>query len=112
MSTTLRTLHADDQARRWLAAQASARPWVIDYDVHRCCGGGKICQVNVRQLKANERRDGHLPAELESGITFLIDPRVARRLPPTICLTVRGIGPLKHLDLDLSGEQWGELLYS
>jgi len=26
-------------------------------------------------------------------------------------LTVRGIGPLKHLDLDLEAEQWGTLLY-
>jgi hypothetical protein len=112
MSTTLRMLRADDQARRWLATQASARRWVIDYDVHRCCGGGKICQVNVRRLKANERRDGHLPVRLASGITFLIDPRVARRVPATIGLTVRGIGPFKHLDLDLTGEQWGELLYS
>jgi len=26
-------------------------------------------------------------------------------------LTVRGVGRLKHLDLDLEAEQWGSLLY-
>jgi hypothetical protein len=32
-------------------------------------------------------------------------------LPSRFGLTVRGLGRLKHLDLDLAGEQWGTLLY-
>jgi len=40
-----------------------------------------------------------------------IDPRAAARLPSRFRLTVRGLGRFKHLDLDLTGEQWGALLY-
>jgi len=40
-----------------------------------------------------------------------VDVRAASRLPDRFGLTVRGIGPLKHLDLDLEPEQWGKLLY-
>ena len=53
---------------------------------------------------------GHLSA-LCDGTEVLIDPRAGARLPSRFGLTVRGIGPLKHLDLDLEGEQWGRLLY-
>jgi len=49
---------------------------------------------------------------MEDGTRFLIDRRAAARLPAGFGLTVRGMGPLKHLDLDLEGEQWGELLYT
>jgi hypothetical protein len=48
---------------------------------------------------------------LDDGTKFLIDPRAAARLPSRFGLTVRGLGRLKHLDLDLAGEQWGTLLY-
>ena len=48
---------------------------------------------------------------LSDGTEFLIDQRAAARLPARFGLTVRGVGPLKHLDLDLSGEVWGALLY-
>jgi len=44
---------------------------------------------------------------------FLIDRRAAARLPTSrFGLTVRGLGTMKHLGLDLEGEQVGELLYS
>jgi hypothetical protein len=44
---------------------------------------------------------------------FLIDRRAAARLPTSrFGLTVHGLGPVKHLGLDLEGEQWGQLLYS
>jgi hypothetical protein len=48
---------------------------------------------------------------LEDGVQLLVDPRAAARLPARFGLTVRGLGPLKHLDLVLDGEQWGNLLY-
>jgi hypothetical protein len=42
---------------------------------------------------------------------LLVDRRAARRLPSRFGLTVRGVGPFRRLDLDLSGEEWGALLY-
>ncbi|TMC80294.1 MAG: hypothetical protein E6I61_14040 [Chloroflexi bacterium] len=104
-------LHLDDQARAYLAAHPAAG-WVIAYDVHRCCGGGVICQVRVRKISARDRRDELETAVMFDGTTVLVDSRAARRLPARFGLTVRGLGPLRHLDLELSGEQWGELLYS
>lgn len=104
------TIALDEQARELVAAHP-ASSWAIDYDVHRCCGGGKICQVKVRELGAAEHRDGYVRTTGADGTKFLIDPRAARRMPPAVLLTVRGMGR-KHLDLVLSGDEWGELLYT
>ena len=103
-------IELDEQAREMVAAHPGAS-WAIDYDVHRCCGGGQICQVNVRELGATERRDGYVRTTGADGTPFLIDPRAARRLPAGVLLTALGRGR-KHLDLVLSGEEWGELLYT
>jgi len=51
-------------------------------------------------------------ASLDDGTRFLIDRRAAARLPRRFGLTVRGFGRMKHLDLSLQGDQWGELLYT
>ncbi len=104
-------LETNAPARQWLKTHPSIRPWVIAYDAHRCCGGGVICRVTIRQLSRKEDPTRFATGVLD-GATFLIDPRAAARLPARFGLTVRGLGPLKHLDLDLDGEQWGELLYS
>ena len=104
-------LELDERAREWLKAH-EGEAWAIDYDVHRCCGGGKICEVSVRDLKANDDAAGFVAGSTLDGAQFLIDRRAARRLPRRFTLTVRGAGPLKHLDLDLTGDQWGELLYT
>ena len=104
-------VEADDLAKAWMAARPSA-DWLVAYDVHRCCGGGAICSVTVRALSARDRRDDYARATLPGGIRVLVDGRAAKRMPASFGLTVRGRGPLKHLDLVLSGEQWGELLYS
>ncbi len=104
-------LDADDRARDWLKAHPSPRPRVVAYEVHRCCGGGHICLVNVRGQKAGDVPATLVSATLDDGTEFLIDRRAAGRLPERFTLTVRGIGPFEHLDLDLSGEQWGALLY-
>ena len=103
---------ADAKARAWLEAHPGDGPHVIAYDVHRCCGGGKICQVNVRDLKANDEPAQFVEGSALDGTRFLIDRRAARHLPRRFTLTVRGAGPLKHLDVDLTGDQWGELLYT
>ena len=106
-------LHADAAARDWMEAHESTAPLVIEYEVHRCCGGGKICQVRVRELKSREGETaGYASGVTDAGTEVLIDRRAAAKLPQRFGLTVRGLGPLKHLDLDLDGEQWGELLYT
>jgi hypothetical protein len=50
-------------------------------------------------------------ATLEDGTKFLVDRRVAARLPAHFALTMRGLGPFRHIDLDFDGEQWCALLY-
>ncbi len=104
-------MEADENAEEWMRTHAADQPRVIAYDVHRCCNGGKPCLVSVRnQSRGDERRD-FVTAVLGDGTRLLVDRRAARRLPPRFGLTVRGLGPFKRLDLDLSGEQWGALLY-
>jgi hypothetical protein len=104
-------VEADDLALAWMAARPSA-DWLVAYDVHRCCGGGKICRVTVREVSPRDDRAQHATATLAGGTRILVDGRAAKRLPPHFGLTVRGLGPLKHLDLELTGEEWGELLYT
>ena len=103
--------YADASAREWLETHPSTAVRAITYDVHRCCGGGKICQVSVRKLSAKDDPAGFVSAALDDGTEVLIDRRAAVRLPSRFGLTVRGLGPLKHLDLELESEQWGRLLY-
>ncbi len=112
MIATRFELQADEQARAWLAGQPAGSSWVIAYDVHRCCGGGKICRVSVRKRSASDRLDDYTATWLADGTTFLIDRRAASRLPARFGLTVRGLGRFKHLDLELDGDEWGELLYT
>lgn len=104
-------VEADNAAREWLEAHPTPGARVIAYDVHRCCGGGKICQVKVRSSSPKDDATEYAIGEMEDGTEFLIDRRAAARLPSRFGLTVRGLGPLKHLDLALEGEQWGTLLY-
>ena len=94
-----------------MRSHATDEPRVLAYDVKRCCGGGKICSVSVRVRSPKDDRRDFTTAVLSDGSTLLVDRRAARRLPPRFGLTVRGLGPFKRLDLDLSGEQWGALLY-
>jgi hypothetical protein len=103
---------ADTQATAWLAAHPSAEPRVIAYVVNRCCGGGKICSISVRRQSRLDEASAYTPALLQDGTRLLVDGRAAARLPARFGLTVRGLGPLRHLDLELDSEQWGELLYA
>ena len=104
-------IDADAAARAWLVSHPSQEPRVITYEVHRCCGGGRICQVQIREQSRHDAIDRYPAAEMRDGSKIAIDPRAAARLPSRFRLTVRGLGPFKHLDLDLDGEQWGALLY-
>lgn len=100
----------DDGARSWLESHPS-EAWVVAYDVHRCCGGGKICQVSVRAMKAKDDPARYAPTDTDGGTRLLVDRRAAARLPARFGLTVRGRGRWKHLDLGLEPDQWGDLLY-
>ena len=104
-------VEVDAAARAWLDSHPSDEPRLISYDVHRCCGGGKICDVQVRGGARRDDVSTYAKAVLPDGTKIAIDPRAAARLPSQLRITVRGLGPMKHLDLDLTGEQWGALLY-
>jgi hypothetical protein len=67
--------------------------------------------VKVRELSHRDDPGQYATGVTDDGTRFLIDRRAAARLPSRFALTVRGLGRLKHLDLDLPGEQWGTLLY-
>jgi hypothetical protein len=101
----------DDRARAWLDAHPS-RALVVAYDVHRCCGGGKICQVSIRAVNDKDDAARYVPGAMDDGTPLLIDRRAAARLPAHFGLTLRGRGRWQHLDLGLESDQWGDLLYS
>ena len=98
-------VEVDATARAWLDSHKSEGPRVITYLVHRCCGGGKICDVRVRETAHRDDITNYAAAVLPDTTRVVIDPRAAARLPSRFRLTVRRLGPLKHLDLDLSGEE-------
>ena len=68
---------------------------------------GQKCANYLRRKDAAEYSTG----VMDDGSRFLIDRRVAARLPARFGLKVRGLGLLKHFDLHLEGEEWGKLLY-
>jgi hypothetical protein len=106
-------VQADEQARAWLEEHPTTHIRAITYDSYRCCGGARICTVAVRALTARKQEAAdYVSTRLADGTQLLIDHRAARRLPARFGLTVRGVGPFKHLDLELSGDQWGDLLYT
>jgi hypothetical protein len=107
----LRRVAADAPGRAWLDSHPSSGPLVIAFDVKRCCGGAKLCMVSIRGWKPRDKESDYVPALLDGGPALLIDRRAAGRLPARFGLTLRGRGPLKHLDLVLESEEWGSLLY-
>ena len=111
MSRMVFELEADATAQAWLDAHPSRGGWVVAYDVHRCCGGGKICSVNVRPFSSKDEAGEYAAGASDDGTRFLIDRRAAALLPPRFGLTVRGFRRWKHLDLELEPDQWGDLLY-
>lgn len=104
-------IELDSAASAWMDSHRGDEPRVIAYDIHRCCGGARICEVQVRQQSRRDDISTYATAVIEDGTKIAIDPRAAARLPSRFRLTVRGLGPFKHLDLDLDGSQWGALLY-
>jgi len=105
-------LEIDTKAQAWLAARPRPDALVIEYDVHRCCGGGKICQVSVRAQSIRDDPNDYARGRCVDGTEVLIDRRAAARLPYRFGLTVSGVGRWKHLDLQLDPDGWGDLLWA
>src|SRR5438552_16564186 len=74
-------VEVDAAARAWLDSHKSEGPRVITYEVHLCCGGGKIC--NVRVLIAPHRDDfsNYAVAVLPDRTKIVIDPERQRGCP-------------------------------
>jgi hypothetical protein len=105
-------IELDAHAQRWLDERASGQPILITFEVAHCCGGTRVCDVRVR-VGQSARKCGPLaPIGTVAGREVLLDARILKTLPRRVPITVRGLPALRHLSLDLSGEQWGLLLYS
>lgn len=97
---------------RWLGQHPSPSPLVIAYQVTRYCGG-QVCEVRMRTSKAADS-DHRKLLRIGSvvGRDVLIDARILGTVPRRTPITVRGFWARQKLALDLSGEEWGRLLYS
>jgi len=60
-------LDPDAKAREWLQSHPSTKTRVIAYDVHRCCGGGKICLVTVRDMSETDDPNRFVAGSTEDG---------------------------------------------
>src|ERR1700752_2077986 len=102
-------LRPDGPAAAWLAAHPTSSPRVIAYEVHRCCGGGKICEVRFREMSADDDLSDYTIARTPEGVSWLVDRRAATRLPATFGVTLRGHGRRARLGLELAPDQRGDL---
>ena len=67
----------------------------------------------MHQQRPNDRaREALLRIGTVAGRDVLLDPRIANKMPRRIPVTVRGVGPLRGLSLDLTGHEWARLLYA
>ncbi len=105
------SIELDAAALDWMDAHHDDGPRIIAFDVRRIRRGTRVCTVTIRQLSKGDDRRSCVTAVLEDGTRILVDRRAAERLPRRFRLTVHGSGSRKHLDLDLTGEEWGALLY-
>ena len=104
-------IELDPPAMRWLEQHPGPSPLVIAYQVTRCCGG-KVRDVRMRVSKAAAaERHELLRIGSAAGRDVLIDARILRAMPRRIPITARGLRARQKLALDLSGEEWGRLLY-
>ncbi|HEY6379167.1 MAG TPA: hypothetical protein VI316_08295 [Candidatus Dormibacteraeota bacterium] len=105
-------LEFDERARTWLDKHPGDESLVIGFEVHRCCRGMGVCNVRMRRGHPGERfRSRLVPIGEVAGREVLLDPRIVEAMPRRIPVTVGGVGPFKGLRLDLSGDEWGRLLY-
>jgi hypothetical protein len=108
-------LVVDDGAQRWLAAHPEVSQLFLTFESTLCCSGVRVCDVRIR-LNVVPRRAGAQGVSWLSlgdveGRQVWLDPRIKETMPRQIAITRRGIGPLRHLELNLNGDEWAELLY-
>lgn len=102
----------DERARRWLNEHPSQDALVIAYEDSRCCGGGgHVREVWLRRSQRRDETSSLVDIGDVTGRRILLDRRIILRMPQEIPVTVGGIGPLRGLHLDFSGEEWARLLY-
>jgi hypothetical protein len=119
MGATLRErfeLRVDDQAQQWLDDHPQASRLFIAYMSSRaCCSGALVCDVRVRvdttASQPDSRGASWVALGLLHGREVLIDSRLIDTLPAQLRFIQRGVGPFRHLDLDLSSDQWADVLY-
>jgi hypothetical protein len=110
-------LSIDDDARRWLDDRPQATQVFIAYmSSQACCSGGvQVCDVRVRIDADSSHRNASGASWVALGVLngreVMIDSRLVDRMPAQLRFVQRGIGPFRHLDLDLSSEQWADALY-
>jgi hypothetical protein len=108
-------LAMDRHAKAWLDEHAQTTQLFIAYLSSRaCCSGVRVCDVRIRiDAKPSHRRSDVFwsPLGEVEGREVYMDSRLIERMPRQLPLTARGIGRFRHLDLDLSAEQWAEVLY-
>jgi hypothetical protein len=109
-------LTVDRHAKAWLDLHPEASQLFITYLSSRaCCTGVRVCDVRVRlDIGSTHRGSDDVswsPLGQLEGRDVFIDARLIERMPRRLVLTGRGIGRFRHLDLDLTGEQWAEVLY-
>jgi hypothetical protein len=119
MGPTLRDrfdLRVDDRAQQWLDEHPQASRLFIAYMSSRaCCSGARVCDVRIRvdttASQSDTRSASWIALGWLRGREVLIDAHLIDRMPAQLRFIQRGVGPFRHLDLDLSGEQWADVLY-
>jgi hypothetical protein len=102
----------DHEAIRWLELHPNPSPLVIAYQVTRsCCGLVRDVRMRVSKAADSERQE-LLRIGSAEGRDVLIDARIVRAMPRRVPITALGFWARQKLALDLSGEEWGRLLYS
>lgn len=75
-----------------------------------------MCDVPIRVDSAAPQRGARSVSWITLGSAHghevLLDSRLVDRMPTRLRLVQRGVGPFRHLDLDLSGEQSADVLYA
>lgn len=99
-------------AERWLETHQTCSRIAITLSVTRCCGGPPVRDVRLRFDEPGTARRGRFVrigrvAERE----VLMDARLLNIMPRRIPMTVYKLLGRQRLSLELSGEQWGRLLY-
>jgi hypothetical protein len=109
-------LAVDASAQRWLDDHPGVSQLFITYLSSRaCCSGARVCDVRIRvDIDATTRSREHASWSAIGRVDdrdVFIDTRLVGRMPAQLCFIERGFGPFRHLDLDLTGEQWADVLY-